>query len=118
MSKKNLCVIVGILGIVLSAGSALAHPPSQILAQFSAETHVLEIRIPHSVADAKGDHYISEVRVFRNGEEIIVQYIASQFSPQEQRVQYLVIDAQKGDTLTIHARCNKFGDKRIDLVIE
>lgn len=118
MSKKSFCVIVGMLCLVLGAGSALAHPPSQILAQFTPETRILEIRIPHGVADARGDHYISEVRVFRNGKEIITQYIASQFSPQEQRVQYLVIDAQKGDTLTIYARCNKFGEKQVDLVVE
>lgn len=118
MPEKSLFVIVGMLIFVLGAGSAFAHPPSQILAQFTPETRILDIRIPHSVADARGDHYISEVRVFRNSQEIIVQYIASQFSPQEQRVQYLVVDAQKGDTLTIYARCNKFGEKKVDLIVE
>ncbi len=118
MPKKNLCVIAGILLAISLGTSAFAHPPSQILARFDSETHLLEVRIPHGVATAKGDHYISEVRVFRNGEEILVQYLASQFSPQEQKVQYLIVDAEKGDTLTIYARCNRFGEKTVDFVIE
>lgn len=117
MSKKSLCLIGGILLAVLGMGSAFAHPPSQIIVQFDPQTRLLEVRIPHSVPDAKGDHYISEVRVFHNGKEILVQYIASQFSPKEQKVQYLIVDAASGDTLTIYARCNKFGEKQVDFPI-
>lgn len=118
MPKKSLSLILGALFVLLTTGSAFPHPPSQIIASFDPETHLLEIRIPHGVPEAKGDHYIAEVRVSRNGEEIIVQYLGSQFSPQEQKVQYLVIDAARGDTLTIYARCNKFGEKTVDLVLE
>ncbi|MEN3203514.1 MAG: hypothetical protein ABDK87_07290 [Atribacterota bacterium] len=118
MSKKNFRVIVGAFFVVLLGSVALAHPPSGIIASFDPETYLLEIRIPHSVANAKGDHYVSEIRVYRNGTEIITQYVQSQFSPQEQRVQYLIIDAAKGDTLTVYARCSKFGEKKVDLTIE
>lgn len=118
MPKKNLCLTVGAFLVVLLGSVALAHPPAGIIASFDPETYLLEIRIPHSVASAKGDHYISEIRIYRNGTEIVTQYVQSQFSSQEQRVQYLIIDAVKGDTLTIYARCNKFGEKKVDLILE
>lgn len=117
MSQKSLCLISTLLCVFLVPQVALSHPPSQIQATFDPENHVLEISVIHAVPDPKGDHYISEIRVFRNDEEIILQKMASQFSSREQKAQYLVIDAQKGDIFKIYALCSKFGDRSITLKV-
>lgn len=118
MPKKNLSIALGILFVILTSNVTLAHPPSQILVTFNPETALLDIRILHGVREPRGDHYISEVRVFRNGEELILQRFLSQSSAQEQRAQYTVVDAEKGNVLEIYALCNKFGDRKVALTVE
>ncbi len=117
MPKKSLCLISALLCAFLAPQVAFSHPPSQVQATFDLESHILEISAIHAVPDPKGDHYISTIQVFRNDEEIILQKMASQLSSREQKAQYLIIDARKGDTLKIYALCNKFGDRSLTLKV-
>ncbi|MEN3189287.1 MAG: hypothetical protein ABDK94_10995, partial [Atribacterota bacterium] len=82
------------------------------------ETQVLRVSIPHGVSDPKGNHYIDKVVVSLNGKEVITQFLSSQYSPQEQVVLYQLIDAKKGDTIEVYAKCSKFGDLKSSLKVQ
>ncbi|HSV30624.1 MAG TPA: hypothetical protein VLH40_01195 [Atribacteraceae bacterium] len=117
MRLASVVSILLLLLVLFLAYPASAHPPSTINLAFDTGTKILLVNILHSVGDP-ADHYIEEVYVFLNGATIIEQKMLSQFSAGEQVVQYLIIDAEPGDTLEVWAECSRFGDLASRLVIE
>lgn len=104
-----VCLFVAML--LPSTAVSLAHPPSSINASFNLETKILEISILHQVGNPQGDHYINSLTILLSGKVIIEQAFLSQFTQAEQKVFYLLNDAQKDDIIEIRAICSKFGKK-------
>jgi len=104
--------------VLFLGGGAFAHPPSSIVLSFDYDTQILNITVPHGVSNPQGDHYIDFLTVSLNGKEIITQQFFSQAEGREQVALYKIVDAKKGDTIQVYARCNKFGDKKEALILE
>ncbi len=120
MQKTLRLVSIGLVVTVFLftlSGLASAHPPSAVNLEYDLETKVLTITTPHSVGDST-DHYIDLITVSLNGEEIVRQNFFTQVTSGEQEAIYLVIDAEAGDTLTVFANCNRFGDAEASLTVE
>ena len=107
-----------IIGFLLMNGVALAHPPSAMNASYDKDSKLIIVTVLHSIPNPNGDHFIKELKVKLNGNDLIQQNFLSQASAGEQDAQYLIIDAKPGDTLEVNAFCSKFGDKTISLKIE
>lgn len=107
------------LTIMLVASSLFAHPPKDVMLDFISEDHVLTVVVPHSVNN-RAKHYIYRIVVELNGKEIIQQNFKSQTNEEEQKVQYVIVDAKEGDKITVTAFCNISGKKKeiLDVVIE
>lgn len=112
----SIALAAALLFVALAA-TAGAHPPSAVNLEYDPETRVLTVTTPHSVGDPT-DHYIDVITVSLNGEEIITQYFFTQISAGEQEALYLLIDAESGDTITVLAECNRFGDAEASLTLE
>jgi desulfoferrodoxin (superoxide reductase-like protein) len=103
---KHLLLLV-CLSVLLScaAGVAQAHPPSNIKLQFNPQTHVLTVTALHNVGDVT-KHYIKLIEVSLNGVPIISQKFSSQTNTTVQTVQYVILDAKPGSTISVKATCN------------
>ncbi len=109
MRKSFIAVLF--LFIVLSV---YAHPASKVNAEFNMETKKLTILFEHKVSDTS-KHYISEVKVYRNKKEIMIQKIKGQETAVGGNLYYRIPDAKPGDKLNIYTVCNKFGKKSFEL---
>ncbi|HHS13514.1 MAG TPA: hypothetical protein ENN03_07060 [bacterium] len=97
--------------------AASAHAPSELKGSFNAETRVLNVTFSHAVSDANS-HYITEIKIFLNGKQIIEQKLLSQENGEGGELVYRIPDAEPGDKLRINARCNKIGAKTLNITIE
>ncbi|MCF7912092.1 MAG: hypothetical protein K9M99_06170 [Candidatus Cloacimonetes bacterium] len=108
-----------LLIIVLLAGSALllAHPASKMDLSFDKETSVLTVNFEHQVKDVE-KHFIFEILVYLNGDQIIEQKLEKQDNLETGEVFYKIVDAKPGDKIKVRTNCNKTGKKSAELVIE
>ncbi len=100
------------VGLVLSA-----HPASGVDLSFDKETSLLTVDFQHKVSDAD-KHFIFEVTVYLNNDEIITQKIEKQESTDGGSLVFKIIDAVPGDTIQVKTNCNKSGKKSGELVLE
>ena len=114
MKSIKILILAGFLcvGFILTA-----HPASQVDLSFDKETSLLTVDFMHKVSDAD-DHYIFEVIVYLNKEEIITQMVEKQDTNEGGSLVYKIIDAKVGDTLRVKTNCNKSGKKSGELEIE
>jgi desulfoferrodoxin (superoxide reductase-like protein) len=108
-----------LLLFVLLIGSSLllAHPASNVELEFNAETSILTVNFDHKVKDA-AKHFIFEIKVYLNKEEIIEQKIEQQDDAEKGTVLYKIIDAKAGDKIKVRTICNKTGKKSASITIE
>ena len=100
--------------VLILFGSALAHPPMRIDLKVDAAQSLLKVVVHHTSNDAS-KHYIDEVVVHVNGQEMVRQVFFSQTDDQKQEAMYVVIDAKQGDEITVTASCNIFGEKKASI---
>jgi desulfoferrodoxin (superoxide reductase-like protein) len=103
------------LVIFLISSTAMAHPPSEVAAEFDMESNILSVKVVHPVG---GDpiHFIESLTVSHNGKEIIVQQISKQLADSQTFV-YFIPEVEEGDEIAIVAVCNIFGDKSFKFTI-
>ncbi|MDP8221599.1 MAG: hypothetical protein P9X26_09645 [Candidatus Stygibacter frigidus] len=108
-----------LLVIILLVGSALllAHPASKVDLSFDKETSVLTVNFDHKVKDID-KHFIFEILVYLNGDQIIEQKLEKQDNLETGEVFYKIVDAKPGDEIKVSIKCNKFGKKSTKLIIE
>lgn len=114
MLLKRIFVIVA---FVILMQPAFAHGPSKIKLSLDAETHVLNVEILHKVRNGEG-HFIEWVKVFLNGEEIILQTIGLQPAKEGVKVLYKIPELKDGDEIKVTAKCNKIGKKSAKLTFK
>lgn len=103
--------------LLLAIASLFAHPPVKIEAEFDLESHVLSVTYQHKVSSAE-KHYIDEVSVKLNGEEILMQKLTIQADNTGGTLAYIIPDAKPGDTITVSAGCNKGGTKTATIEVK
>ena len=107
---KNLWIIL------LFAGALLAHPPSEIKADYNRTSHLLSITVMHDTKDVNM-HHIYEISVTVNKKKRILQSIVWQQDALYQKAVFLITDVNAGDILEITAKCNIYGKKTVKLTI-
>ncbi|MDA3812632.1 MAG: hypothetical protein PF570_00095 [Candidatus Cloacimonetes bacterium] len=108
-----------VLLVICLIGSSLllAHPASEVNLEFDQETSILTVNFDHKVKDAE-KHFIFEVIVYLNKEDIIEQKLAKQDNIENGSLVYKIIDAKSGDTIKVRTNCNKTGKKSVTITIE
>lgn len=109
--------IILMMAILISIALLNAHPASIVDLSFDQETSILTVEFEHKVADAE-KHFIFEVEVSLNKEEIITQAIEKQDDLNGGSLVYKIVDAKVGDKIKVKTNCNKTGKKSAELVIE
>ena len=71
----------------------------------------------HKVKDAE-KHFIFEIIVYLNKEQIIEQKIEKQDDAEKGTVLYKIIDAKVGDEIKVRTNCNKTGKKSAEITID
>ncbi len=94
--------------IVFAALPALTHPPESIHMNFEPESSIAVIEIEHSVRDVSA-HYIKEVNISLNGEEILTQSFSRQSAPSSQQAVYYLHEVSEGDNIEVLASCSLSG---------
>jgi len=84
---------------------------------FDKETNLLNVEFIHKVDDVD-KHFIFEVIVYLNKEEIVTQLIEKQENPEGGSLVYKLIDVKSGDKIKVKTNCNKTGKKSADIVVE
>jgi len=110
-------IFLGVFLLLFLMGSiAMAHPPSEVVAEFDLERNVLSVEVTHTVG---GDpiHFIEKLTVSHNSKEIIVQQISKQLGD-SQTFLYFIPEVEEGDEIEILAVCNIFGDKSFKFTVQ
>jgi hypothetical protein len=114
--KKMLFSLLALL-LVWGIRSGYAHGPDRISLKFDKESKILSVEFVHKVRNTE-DHFIHEIRIERNGEQIVEQKISMQESREGGSLLYRIIDAELQDELKVILRCSKSGGKTETLKIE
>jgi hypothetical protein len=113
---NNIKIVI--LALLLCLGLVLgAHPASQVDLAFDKETSLLTVDFAHKVSDS-ADHFIYEVTIYLNKDEIITQKIEKQETTDGGNLVFKIIDAKPGDKISVKTNCNKSGKKSGELEIE
>ncbi|MBS3787749.1 CHRD domain-containing protein [Candidatus Bipolaricaulota bacterium] len=111
-SGKSLRLIVGLivfgLSLALLSTNGLAHPPSNIEAEYLGEEGLLTIKATHRVGNPSS-HYIEEISVFKNGNLEMEEEYSKQDASNGGTYEYR-LSAKNGDSIKVEAACNRFGN--------
>ncbi|MDD5194853.1 MAG: hypothetical protein PHQ96_04145 [Candidatus Omnitrophica bacterium] len=113
--KKILALSVFLVVFALGA-VAYAHPPSDIIITFDANTKILHAVIMHNTSNPL-NHYIKKVDVGLNGNEIIEHTISREDNNVSQTVSYLIPDAKEGDVLSVEGYCSISGKLEKEITV-
>jgi rhodanese-related sulfurtransferase len=96
--------------VCLVCGATYAHPAQSIKASYDRIDQVLTVTITHPVSNSK-DHYIKNVKITKDGKDILQQVFDLQFDNQKQIAKILLPKLADGTELKIKTECNHFGNK-------
>ena len=113
MKKTTLLLIIGIM--LLFGNLLFATPPDSIKMSFDSTGTIMTARIFH-VTKNPTLHLIAQVSVTLQGKPIIQQTIVKQFSNFEQDVIYQIVDAKKGDKISVTGQCSVMGKKTQEII--
>jgi hypothetical protein len=108
---KRVAQLAGVLLIVMfvSTGVAGAHPPAGLTVSCKADEGLLKIEISHPVGNVS-DHYVKNVDVEVDGEDVADLSYSGQMDRQGQTVLVTIGRFNEGANVKVEAECNKFGD--------
>jgi desulfoferrodoxin (superoxide reductase-like protein) len=101
-------LIVAVFTVLTLAAGADAHGPQAVTLTYDKAQSTLEVKITHKTP--RTSHYIDQVILQRNGQEIGVYTYKSQPDPDTFTYSYKV-EAAPGDVLEAKAVCNIVGSK-------
>ena len=113
---KRIAALLALLLLFVFTSIAYAHPPSDIKITFDPDTKMLNAVIMHDVATPLS-HYIKQVNVGLNGNDIIVQNLSQQDNSDSQTVSYLIPGAKFGDVLSVEAYCSLSGKLKKEITL-
>lgn len=109
---KNLLFFL----LLITFSMLSAHPASEIVIKYEADTSALSIDFLHKVRDHKS-HFIDEVMISLNGEQIITQKLFTQDDEQGGSLFFKVAALKNGDVVSVQTNCNKIGKKTAEKAI-
>lgn len=108
-------IILGAVFILMMlAGTAFSHPPTEMLLSYDKETKTLHVDIKH-ISDSLREHHIRRLIVYRNDEEAQDMNFNTQKPPGMDAD--VVVEAQPGDVLRVKAVCSEAGNKEQSLTV-
>jgi hypothetical protein len=105
------------LCVCFAVNFAYAHAPQGLELMFDPETKQLHVSFTHKVNDMDR-HFIDEVKVEYNGEEIIEQKPSLQENKDGGTFIYKIPEAKVGDKIKVMMNCNKIGKRSEEIEIE
>ncbi len=103
---KKIMLLAAAMALVW-AGSAQAHPPSQVKLDYHLGDQMLHVTMKHVTHDPQ-EHRIREIVVFVNGQDVGHFYFVQQTSAQGLE-EALPVSAKAGDDIRVKAICSKAG---------
>ncbi|MFC1501070.1 hypothetical protein ACFL58_01300 [Elusimicrobiota bacterium] len=113
---KSLFIFIFAI-LLINPAAIFAHPASSIEMELDLQSRILDIEISHGVKDRK-THYIEKVEVYLNNELYITQTFKSQTNIMNQKLMYILMDAEAGDVIMVKTKCSSFGSKAQKIIIE
>lgn len=114
MKKQILFSMIAILMISMTV---MAHAPKKIILTFDKASSTLTADMVHKVKDVNA-HYISEVTIYVNGEEVKVATFEKQSEILNELAEFKLENIKEGDEIKLVAKCNKFGKKAAKIMVE
>lgn len=108
---------ISLMICLLFVATLVAHPASNIKAEFNKETNILTVNFTHQVQEP-GKHFIFESVVSVNKNTIIRQTISRQETASGGTLVYKMIDIKPGDKVSVAVTCNKGGKKSTTIEIK
>lgn len=113
MKKVSILVV---LSVFLFAVGAMAHSPSELNTEFDLENHVFSVEVRHSVGGGSTNHFIEEVTIHHEGEEVLVQLPGAQLSDAPMFLYYMP-GIEPGDVLKVEADCSIAGKMSTEFTV-
>lgn len=110
-------IIFSTLAVLVFSFSVMAHAPKKIKLSFDKATNTLTADIFHKVKDVD-EHYISDIIIYINGEEVKTSTYEKQSEKQNETVEITLENVKEGDEIKLKAKCNKFGSKSSKIKVE
>lgn len=115
MKKMLIYAITGLL-ILISAGSAFAHPPKNINLAWDKGSETLAITANHNVNDP-AKHYILTLTVFEGNKQLITKQYNKQGSPRGFSDSVILKGLKSGSHLRVQLVCNIMGSAESEIKI-
>ena len=111
-------IFVTVICLLLLCSFGLsAHTPSDVMANFDLDNHILTVEIVHKVGEASKTHFVEEVEISHNGKKVIEQTASRQLSD-NQTFRYFMPGVESGDKIFIEAYCSIQGEQTFELTVE
>jgi desulfoferrodoxin (superoxide reductase-like protein) len=110
---KPLLVLTALICL---ASPAFSHPPTAISAEYNSKNSILTLTVAHSVENTQ-NHYIKQVIVKKDLNEVFKQVFDSQFNKKVQIVKIMVPGLKNHAKLYAEATCSIYGTKGVELNI-
>lgn len=102
------------LAFLVTVLPVLAHPPSDIVLDYDADSQTLRVTLSHRVSDP-ATHYVNLIHVSLNGTVATYEY---ESQPTDSQFTYeFLLPARPGDTVEVTADCNLGGSISGSLII-
>lgn len=109
--------LLSLLMIAIVPSMLSAHAPKKVLIEYSKDSGILKISVPHSVKDVSA-HYIETIRISVDDEEVNVIDYTTQSSKASHEVDLEMPDLKSGSEIKVNAKCNKMGAKSATLKVK
>ena len=103
-------------GFILLSTAAYAHPPSKITLSFKESSQDFTVTVNHRISE-KG-HFINQIKVFLNGEEIESKKFTFQNNKQIVSLLFPKPAHKQNAIITVEATCNRTNPVSSDFAIE
>ena len=112
--RKNIITLFLVIFFLILPTQTFSHPANKVT--LLVEGKVLHVTIEHNVADP-GNHYIKEILVFLNDQEIIRQIFLMQ-TDNMQKASYTIPSLKLGDKITVKTNCIRGGNRSGTITVE
>ncbi len=103
--------------LVFPASAVMAHPPSSMELEYSGDDGILTIWIAHAVGNVSS-HYIKEVEVKVNGDEVAELKYRNQSERDGERILVTIGRFDPGTSIEVKAECSRSGDMKKKIVVQ
>ncbi len=104
-----------VLFTIAISTALLAHAPRSVELSYDKDKQELTVEAEHRVRNVE-NHYIDEIKIYVNGEEVKVKELTVQSLP-EKEIQTFSLSLKKGDKVKVVAGCNRVGSRSAEITI-